>query len=286
MKIHVHKAPIVVPYGGQFKIIAISDIHYGAAACHLKRFENNVLRANAKDQNAYFICIGDALDLIGPRDPRYRPGEGCDYEDFIDKTIDGFTGLFKKYNIPPERILGFGVGNHEDSIRKFYGTDPVNRICRELGTTNLGFMFALKLNVRIRNSTRKLSMSLCGHHGFAGGRKEGSSVNAYIDWVHRHPGHHVYLFGHNHKKWFHKVPTVEIDFTKREQLDRSVLVGNTGTYLKTYAKGEVPTYSEKKGFYPVEIGHLEIHVRHVSEELPSVDGKRRQRNCLDIRGME
>lgn len=284
MKIHVHPEEILLPYGGEFKIIAFSDIHYGANACHLGRFEGKVLRANAKNENAYFLCLGDALDLIGPRDPRYRPGEGCDYEDFVDHTIDGFTGLFHKYNIPPHRILGFGVGNHEDSIRKFYGTDPVNRICKKLGTTNLGFMFALKMNVKV--GTHNFSFSMMGHHGFAGGRKEGSSVNAYIDWVHRHPGHQVYLFGHNHKKWFHKVPTVEIDFRKREQVDRSVLVGNTGTYLKTYAKGAVPTYSEKKGFYPVEIGHLEIHVRHAKEERDAKAGKKVRREWLDIRGME
>lgn len=293
MEIHVHPQDILIPYLGSFKIVAFGDVHFGASACHIKRFEKMVLRANADNPHAYFICMGDALDLIGPKDPRFRPQEASPYEDFVDHQIEGFVKLFKKYDIPEHRIIGFGLGNHEDSIRKFYGTDPVNRISAMLKTKNLGYMWAVKLPVRIINgegelTRRQFSVKIMGHHGFAGGRKEGGAVNAYMDWVHRHPGQDVYLFGHNHKKWFHKVPIVEIDYTKKEQLDRSVLIGNTGTYLKTYSKGSLPTYSEKKGYYPVEIGHVEINVKHVSEEQGDSrkPGKRRQREWLDIRGTE
>lgn len=283
MKIHVHPFTHNLPFNGTLKIVAFGDVHYGATASHIKRFERKVLQENASDPHAFFLCMGDALDLIGPRDPRFRPGEGMSYEDFVDKQIDGFTHLFKKYSIPPERILGLGIGNHEDSIRKFYGTDPVARMCKRLDTTNLGYMFAIKINVVV--GTRKFPISIMGHHGFAGGRKEGGAVNAYMDWVHRHPGHDVYLFGHNHKKWVHKVPTVEIDYTRREQVDRSVLIGNTGTFLKTYSDGVQPTYSEKKGFYPVEIGHLEIQARHTCVSKYT-NGKKRTKDWLDIRGLE
>lgn len=284
MKIHEHSKIIELGNAGQFKIIAFGDVHYGAKACHLKRFEKNVLARNADNPNAYFLCMGDALDLIGPKDPRFRPDEGMGFEDFVDAQIDGFVALFKKHKIPPHRILGMGLGNHEDSIRKFYGTDPVHRMCKALETEHLGYCFALRLKTRV-NGACKYPISIMGHHGFAGGRKEGAAVNAYTDWMHRHPGHNIYLFGHNHKKWFHKVPVVEIDFNKREQVDRSVLVGNTGTYLRTYSKGVVPTYSEKKGFYPVELGHLEIELTHTRESEGS--GKtRKQRSWLEIRGVE
>ena len=38
------------------------------------------------------------------------------------------------------------------------------------------------------------------------------------------------------------------------------MIGNTGTYLMTNGTGVAPGYAEKKGFYPVETGHLEILV--------------------------
>ena len=106
-------------------------------------------------------------------------------------------------------------------------------------------------------------------------------MNTYTNFAFRNPGAQIFLFGHNHRKWSHRVATVSPDWRDHSQADKSLIIGNTGTYMMTNGDGTAPSYSERAGMYPVELGHLEIVVTCMKTNL-----KGRQRTWLDLRVVE
>ena len=109
-------------------------------------------------------------------------------------------------------------------------------------------------------------------------------ANANTDHAFRHRGAKVYLYGHNHRKWVHRVPSLVPCFRTGDVDDESIIIGNTGTYYKTMGGTTAPGYAEKKGMYPVEIGHLEIVVKFRAEEVTSKRTARKSaRYVMDVR---
>lgn len=283
MIIHTHPSDITIKHGGSFRIVCYGDVHYGAAGCNVKRFEESVLEKYADDESVYFLNLGDTFDCITPKDYRHRLHEIAEEfracEDIVDKQVEGFADLWNKYKIAPERLLGTAHGNHEDSILKYHGSNPTERFCYLTKQRNLGYSFFLRL--RVRRGTAKFPLVIFGSHGFAGGRMAGASVNTYTNFAFRHPGADIYLFGHNHRKWSQRVATISPNWLAHEQSDKSIIVGNTGTYMMTNGTTSAPSYSERAGMYPVELGHLELVVTNLA-----TNRKGKQRSWLDIRVVE
>jgi UDP-2,3-diacylglucosamine pyrophosphatase LpxH len=260
--IHTHPHEIELASGESIRIIAFGDVHYGASNCNVGRFEQNVIAAHAADPNAYFLDMGDSFDMITCKDWRYRPHEVMaelrGREDVVDAQVEGFAALWKKYDIPAHRFLGKLHGNHEDTILRDSGSNPTERYCYLTKQRNLGYCAYLRLLFRRGKSSSKHQVVLYLNHGFAGGRKSGSAMNAYTDHALLHQGVDIFLYGHNHRKWAHRVARPKPNWNTHEQDDAATIVGNTGTYLMTIGNDVAPGYAEKKGFPCVELGHLEI----------------------------
>lgn len=290
MIIHTHPHRITIGGNRSVRIVAFGDLHYGASGANIKRFEENVIAANAKDPDAYFLDMGDSFDCITVRDWRYRPHELASElrgrEDIVDAQVEGLAALWAKHKIPRSRLLGKLHGNHEDTILKEGGSNPSERYCYLTKQQNLGYCTFLRLQFCRNKTSSNYDLILYLHHGFAGGRKEGAAVNTYIDHAFRHPGAQVYLYGHNHRKWVHRVPTLSPDWANHEQRDESIIIGNTGTYLMTLGKHNAPSYSEKKGMYPVEIGHLEIIATLRRDRKKMDNGHYKDRGWFDLRVVE
>jgi hypothetical protein len=223
------------------------------------------------------------------KDWRYRPHELAKElqgrEDIVDAQVEGLAALWEKYKIPRHRMLGKLHGNHEDTILREGGSNPTERYCYLTKQQNLGYCSFLRLMFQRGKSKSRHQLIIYINHGFAGGRKEGAAVNAYIDHAFRHPGAQVYLYGHNHRKWVHRVPTLSPDWDNHGQTDKSIIIGNTGTYLMTLGKHNAPSYSEKKGMYPVEIGHLEI-IATLKRDRTKAKDKQKDHSWFDLRVVE
>lgn len=284
MIIHTHHEIVPLKRNQTVRIIAFSDVHYGAEGCAANRFEEDVIRKFADDPSAYYLGIGDMYDAITPKDVRHRISEaGSKYratEAVLDDVIKDFTHLFKKNKIPKERILGFGVGNHEDDVLRRYGTDLIERTCYELGVKNLGYSFFLRLL-----TSAKIPLVIFGSHGFGGStRTDGADITKYVRHCFRHPGASVYLYGHSHQKWSKRVSVVKPDFGRRIQNDSSIIVGATGSWLKTYGHYSTPTYSERWGCNPIELGNLVVEATY--KETDRRHPERFTKKYLDYRVVE
>ena len=290
MIIHSHDHVLDFKSGHPVRIVAFGDVHYGASGCNVKRFEENVLERHAKDENVYFLDLGDTFDCITGTDWRFRPHELAPElqgrEDVIDAQVEGFADLWKSYGIDKHRLLGKAHGNHEDTILRDSGSNPTERYCYLTKQRNLGYCFFLRLQFKKPGGSGRHQFVIYGHHGFAGGRKAGSSVNAYTDHAFRHPGAQVYLYGHNHQKWSYRVPTLFPNWAHHEQNDNSIVLGNTGTYLMTNGTDVAPGYAEKKGFYPVETGHLELVITPRRQVGGRGKDRNKERTWFDLQVVE
>ena len=249
-----------IPYkfGDTIFIKPFFDIHKGATACDFKAFKRDLADI---DDNTYLLFGGDTFDSITVTDPRYRKsGDASLSEAIIDENIDEMVEVLKPYS---DRIIGMMHGNHEDAIVKRYGTDPIGRLCRRLSddkitVQDMGYSGLLRLRLS-ENKARCRTVIARYHHGWGGGsRTQGADLTKYSkDTTHWQAD--LFLYGHVHRKQTDKIPRMGLSGDKL--ISKPKLVCICGTYLRTYTKGKQPTYSEVKGYPPVEIGTLTISIK-------------------------
>uniref|UniRef100_A0A6H1ZH28 Putative structural protein n=1 Tax=viral metagenome TaxID=1070528 RepID=A0A6H1ZH28_9ZZZZ len=252
----VSEAKIQYKYGQEIKILPIFDIHLGAVACDVAALKKDLATV---DENTYIIGGGDWLDSILVSDTkRYRKsGDASDKgaDDNIDRQIDEMYEYAKPY---AKKILGISVGNHEDNITKRCGTNPIKRLCKYLDVPFLSYSSLLKLSFSEKGS-RGRTVIIRTHHGWGGGsRTQGASITKYARdaacW-----DADIFLYGHDHKKQNDRVP--RLGLVGLQLVSKPKIMVLCGTYLKTFMIGENPSYSEKEGFPPTEIGASLITVR-------------------------
>jgi len=227
-----------------------------------------MLKDHGHKPNTFFIGIGDQLNCIWVKDPRFRISEAApqyrDKEDFIDWQINDFASLIR-YNTDPEQWLGMGSGNHELAMLKYTSSDPHRRLCQTVGTLDLGYSFFLNLNFYSGsdgNHGAGRTVVIYGHHGWGGGsRTEGANLTKFA----KNEAHYdadISLYGHTHDKFGKRM--IRILPTRRGVLkvvQKPMIVANCGTFMRTLSDDERPTYSEQSGYPPRDIGYITITMR-------------------------
>lgn len=246
-----------IPYKSKKDVIKIKpcgDIHFGSSLCDITAFKNYLERND--DDKTYFIGIGDLLDSIIAVDPRYEKHNDASFTSaIIDEQTDRMFEILEPYK---DRIIGLGLGNHEAKVIKFSGTDPIARLCRRLGTRELGYSGLIKIVLRTETGGGR-TVIVRYHHGFGGGsRTQGADLtkfskdSAYWDAD-------LFLYGHTHKRQADRVPRLGLAGTKL--ISRPKIIAICGTYLKTYSDNANVSYSELAGYPPIEVGGLVINIK-------------------------
>jgi hypothetical protein len=238
-----HSIRKVIQYtpGETFYLKPFFDIHAGSTACDLAAFKRDL--KNTCD-NTYLFFGGDLFDSIVVTDKRYRKSGDASLSDaIIDENINEMADILKDYK---HRIIGIGSGNHEDVIVKRYGTDPIGRLCKRLDIPAAGFSGLFKLSFTY-NGGRGRTVIVRYHHGWGGGsRTQGADLTKFSkDMMHWEAD--VFLYGHVHRRQTDTVPRIG-------------LVGDT-LVSKPKLICNYPTYSEVKGYPPVEIGGCCISIK-------------------------
>lgn len=268
MQVHQRTIEYSKP-GDIFTLVPHGDVHAGALAHEGGRYEY-MLSKYGKQKNALMLDMGDACDCILSSDKkRFRPsaihpgmlvrgrdGKVSACENWIDLETQYIIDLHKKY-VKPENMLGFASGNHMDDVLKHHNTDPTQTICDALGTTNLGYCFYYNIDFKRRGKAAQ-QLTIYGHHGFGGGRSRGSSINRYTSDADTKYGADLCFYGHDHQLWM--FPMDRVMSIKGIIHSERALVCDCGSFLKTHADSEIPTYSEKAGCRPVALGHPTITV--------------------------
>jgi len=255
--------------GDIFTLVPHGDAHAGALAHEGGRYKD-MLSKYGKRKNTLLLDVGDACDCILKGDSkRFRPsvihpdmllqkkdGKIHVREDWVDREINYIVDLHKKY-VRPENMLGFASGNHMDDVLRYHNTDPTQRICDALNTTNIGYCFYYNLNFK-RKGKASQQLTIYGHHGFGGGRSRGGSINRYTSDADTKYGADICVYGHDHQLWTWPMPRI---FSMKGVIhEERVMVADCGSFLKTHAESEIPTYSEKAGYRPVALGHPTISI--------------------------
>lgn len=248
-----------IPYksGETFYLKPFFDIHKGSTACDLAAFKKDLA---ATDDHTYLFFGGDLFDSLVVTDTRYRKSNDATIGDaIIDENLDEMFAILKPYS---EKIIGIGRGNHEDHITKRCGTDLIARLCKRLGVPDAGYSGLFKLLFSCNGGAGR-TVVVRYHHGWGGGsRTQGADLTKFSkDLTYWQAD--VFLYGHVHRKQTDTVPRMGL--TGDKLISKPKILCICGTYLKTYTTGNQPTYSEVKGYPPVEIGGVCVSIKPIDK---------------------
>lgn len=248
---------LTIPYKSKttkYTIYPSGDWHLGARGCHEGKLKAMLKRVE-KDPFARLLLMGDLGDFIGRNDPRFESEQLADW--IITAKISALLDIQVDYIVEllwpvKDKILGALCGNHEEKVKKYYGTDVHGRLCHALGIEDLTYSALLVLHF-VRNRNRAL-FTIYAHHGHGGGRKIGSKANRLHD-TSGYVDADIFLLGHVHERGWSQAPVLGAD--PREDCLRAEerLFGLTGTYLETYAMGS-SNYGETAGYPPTSLGGI------------------------------
>jgi hypothetical protein len=239
--------------GEVFYLKPFFDIHWGSTACDEKKFKSDLA---ATCDNTYYWFGGDVFDSIIVGDHRYRKsGDKSAGDAIVDENLDEMSAILEPYK---NRIVGISRGNHEDTITKRCGTDIIARLCRRLGVNDGGYSGLFRISFRTAQG-RGRTVVVRYHHGWGGGsRTAGADLTKYSKDV-AYWDADVFLYGHVHRRQTDSVP--RIGLCGDALVSKPKIMAICGTYLKTYTGSKQPTYSELKGYAPVEIGGVCISIK-------------------------
>lgn len=208
-----------------FKFALFSDLHADAKYCQKNKLIKNLKWAY--DNTDGILLNGDIYSCLMPKDLKrftlsHAIAERDDYKDFIIDYV--FDDILKPF---ADKIMLIAMGNHESTVLKYLGTNPLNDLRRQIksagGNAILGdyqnlirFKFAHGDNSKIRN----YEIWTC--HGMGAGAKR-SRGSLEWDIVYSRYDARLYWMGHNHM--------AEVD--------------HTGSYTYLDREGQIKSHSKK-----------------------------------------
>jgi hypothetical protein len=263
-----------------FTVVPLGDLHVGARACDEKRLQN-VIKRIANDDKCYWVGLGDYVDAINVRDPRFAPdalAEWLSVRQLTDIAKAERDRLFSILDPIAGKCLGLIEGNHEAMVKKWFERDIYSEIVshiKEVGKFkpdhNLAFGYSGWMQLRFAGKGKSRGEPMDGntrtfnfflHHGFTGGKLKGSKGLEMERWLWTHNAD-VVIFGHSHNADIMTAAVEAID--KAGNVHVNTRYGCfAGTFLASTVK-HATTYSEMKGYYPLPIAGCEIRLLPRSE---------------------
>jgi len=241
-------------YGEEFKLLPIFDVHYGHKLCDVAMLKKYL--ADNVDGKTYIVGGGDLLDSIVCTDKRYSKGvDGTKTEDIIDEQVDGLYKIFEPYK---DKFVGCSCGNHEHTIVKNSGTNPVKRLCEKLNVPYMGYSSFFKL-LFTENGSRVRTVMFYINHGYGGGSNtRGGNLTKYSK-VPLNFDADCYLFGHVHMLQHDFYPYLSIVGNKLTAKKKYICI--CGTFKKSLDDDNTVTWEETKGMSPSFLGGLTIYLK-------------------------
>lgn len=249
------------------------DIHWAAKACDKDKLHQFL---STDTPNSYYLSLGDDLNLIPHTDKRFRTMEidpqfmgqidqhGNPLTVF-DSELNDYVRVWKSYKIPKDRHLGVLEGNH-CLVHTSSGMNPIQAFCVMTGYPYLAeYSAVVPISFHIRNTSKRADLIIICHHGWGGtnSRQKGADFNKYCLHAKGYDNWDIALYGHTHN--YFCIPDIILDCKSRPNWieQKIVLVGATGTFLRTFGEGKESTYSERGGMPPRVLSWLEIDIELV-----------------------
>jgi hypothetical protein len=270
--------PLIVP--SSFELVLFGDTHHGSTLCHEHGIDA-LMAWTLADKNRFLIHMGDVVEAIMTDDKRYQH----DVETMA-VPLQQRDYVVERYKPVAHRLKVALVGNHEFKLWRFGNLSE--DICERLSTKKHKVEYGTYVSVVRLYDKKGYLFSLYLGHGWK------SLTSNAKDWEQRQANMKAALkmqlkfkaadclvqaVGHSHKLLV--VPpsdgqlylTHEQGKAKAHYLDRDEAPGggyihpdqrwycNTGSYMKLYGDEATSGYAERRGYDPIELGHIVVTVR-------------------------
>ena len=252
---------VIESWADPVHILPIADAHLGNRAADEALIERTA--SKLENPNTYWINLGDTIDAINMRDPRFEAKSLArwigvdDLSDIVGAQVSRYKHFFGRYG---ETCLASVIGNHEAAASKYFERNVYREINEALGIKPddqrvMGLSGFLRLRFREVLQTGKhkntWTVVIYLHHGWGGGRLAGAKAIK----LQRLPSSYaadVYIIGHTHTKLVlpHMVlrPAARGDAVE----ERDLMLVNTGSFLG------LANYAEANGYAGQPRGAVEL----------------------------
>ena len=255
-----------IDYDG-FSFFFLGDIHEGNAN-HAEEEFKNAIDIIANTPNSYVVLMGDHIDAINHRDPRFDPIEIANKYGLRDlKNLPVKQTEHVANNLMPikDKIIAMIYGNHEESYVKHNSFDPIRYLNKTLGgdIPILGYTGFINFSVYdVEKSLYRIVFYV--NHGYGGGGfREGYPLNKIHD-ISRWKKADVFVMGHIHQMHVDRKVVAAVDkngkFVKREQY-----YGTNGCFLYK-EKDDTRGYFEGKPGPASDIGMLKLNTNRATKK--------------------
>ena len=237
----------------------LGDLHLGAANVDEELIQQVATRLTG--DNVGWVNLGDSIDAINMRDPRFDPRMLPDWitlADLIDipkAQVERYKHYFGKLG---GNCLANLYGNHEATLQSHTERDiyaALNAAMELKPDRALGYSGFIRLRFRdmagdkVRNTwTQVIYVS----HGATGGKLAGAKAlnleRLVLGW-----SADVYAVGHSHTKLVLEKRVAGLS-SKRNTIDnKQQIMLNVGAFMDG-----TTGYAERKGLYPQALGPVEL----------------------------
>lgn len=256
----------------------ITDVHRDAAGCDVRRFladVEQIRRLNAEGPDLHlWIGGGDWNNGIAAKDKRFdATSVRWEFQRYLSNNLHKKVAerIVKEVAPIAPYCIGYGRGNHEDTVIQYADFDPADYVAERLDVPYLGYNAGIRLRIGTPGSSAVDTLLLYWHHGFGGGRSKAGKINMLLKLAEVLAGMDVYLTGHVHEAI--GLPQAEMTLSRKgalRQKAHKVLYINGGTYQRAYKPEDLTPqtsghydaercvtvdYAEKKAYPPSLIGH-------------------------------
>lgn len=212
--------------------------------------------------------MGDYIEAITPSDPRWDIGvitKWVEQNNVAESQRKWIRNLFEPIK---KKCIGLMCGNHEETIRLHNNQDVHLDLCRDLGVENLGYSCFVRLTFERAggHTTGHITTVDCHfEHGSGGAQTEGGKIMRLTKGM---MGFDADIYGMGH---LHDIKTNTISqlyLNSSGEIKRRVKVGAiTGCWFRPYIESPYPSYAERKGYSPTNLGAPIFIIRPDKKQL-------------------
>ena len=271
------------------RIYFVGDAHYGTKSFDVNLFNQTVDFIRA-DEQGHVILMGDMAECINYDDERFDPR--CISQECLPHLAD--LGRFQVEKVTElltpiaNKIILLMDGNHEETLRTKHQIDFNWRLRDNLNDAGgevkyggdicglrLKFVYVGKGNSRVIRTVKFLIS-----HGYGAGRTKGNKINKLLEMTQIMPNANGFFLAHHHDKVTDRINAFDICEGRSDSLalvEEKKLLGITGSFFKTYEKGQ-SNYASKKLYRPSDLGAIYA-------EIKPFYGEQSSKLLMDIRDL-
>lgn len=247
----VHVTDVKLKANEELCITGLSDLHIDEDLCDFEALKDLIHARNEAHPNHRLVMIGDVYNLVLPVDQRrYRPSSQVPAlrgrDRWLQETIGYVTERLSELKAPIDLI---GIGNHEDAVIRFHGTDVTSTLATAFNAHRGGYSGCLDYRIWRHGSDRSYVLfRIIYHHGAWGGKKA-KGYNSAWDFAAMHDNWNVFLYGHNHASRCDKEVRIVPNPATGLLDEYPVYIVNCASWVKSYSDDASTThYAERKGY--------------------------------------